>query len=109
MAVSPRHEVHLSEEYASLLDRRTGKPQPYVTFVKDGKIFQGNAEAVPMVLSAWIGGMCGDAFSFYLGRRYGDRLKATWLGRRIGGRVVAYHNRPRSVALGPAVRALPQS
>lgn len=47
-------------------------------------VFQGNAEAVPMVLSAWLGGAAGDAFSFFLGRRYGDRIKRTWLGRKIG-------------------------
>ena len=31
------------------------------------------------------------------------------LGRRLGGRLVADHHRPRSAALGPAVRAVPQS
>jgi hypothetical protein len=32
-----------------------------------------------------------------------------WLGRRLAGRLGADHHRPRSAALRPAVRALPQS
>lgn len=47
-------------------------------------VYEGQADLVPMVLCAWLGTLVGDVTSFYLGRRYGPRLRTTWLGRKIG-------------------------
>jgi membrane protein DedA with SNARE-associated domain len=46
--------------------------------------WQGKANLVVLVLLAILGAIVGDSIGFELGRRYGSRLKRTWLGRRIG-------------------------
>lgn len=47
-------------------------------------VYEGRADLVPMVLCAWLGTLAGDVISFYLGRRFGPRLRTTRLGRKIG-------------------------
>jgi undecaprenyl-diphosphatase len=47
-------------------------------------VFEGRAEAVPMIAAAWLGGVAGDCLSFFLGRRLGPRLRRSRLGRKIG-------------------------
>jgi membrane-associated protein len=47
-------------------------------------VYEGRADLVPMVLCAWLGSVVGDVISFYLGRRFGPRLRRTTLGRKVG-------------------------
>ncbi|MGH2806641.1 MAG: DedA family protein [Actinomycetota bacterium] len=47
-------------------------------------VFQGNAELSWMLLAACGGSVIGDSVGYYLGHRHGNRLRRTWLGRKVG-------------------------
>lgn len=44
----------------------------------------GDVNLLLLVVLANVGSLLGDACGFWIGRRYGDRIKASWPGRRIG-------------------------
>jgi membrane protein DedA with SNARE-associated domain/membrane-associated phospholipid phosphatase len=46
--------------------------------------FQGHASLLPMLAVAWGGAVAGDCLGYLVGHRYGRRLQATAMGRRIG-------------------------
>ena len=47
-------------------------------------VSRGHAELGWMIIAASVGAVIGDSISYELGRRFGQRLGATRLGRRVG-------------------------
>ena len=47
-------------------------------------VAEGRADAVPMLLLAATGSVVGDTAGYWVGRRYGRRLRTTRLGRKVG-------------------------
>jgi membrane protein DedA with SNARE-associated domain/membrane-associated phospholipid phosphatase len=48
--------------------------------------YQGRVHLAAVLLAASVGAVMGDSIGYWLGRRYGRRLEATRLGRKIGER-----------------------
>jgi membrane protein DedA with SNARE-associated domain/membrane-associated phospholipid phosphatase len=48
--------------------------------------YQGRVHLAAVLLAASMGAVMGDSIGYWLGRRYGKKLEATRLGRRIGQR-----------------------
>jgi undecaprenyl-diphosphatase len=53
-------------------------------FIAGAAAAAGDLNLVAMVALAIVAALLGDATGFFIGRRFGHRLKGSWIGRRIG-------------------------
>ena len=47
-------------------------------------VYQGNADGVPVFACGILGAVIGDSVGYWVGRKFGPRLRASRLGRRVG-------------------------